>query len=147
MTLMKYEPWNTVSNLHNELDRIFNARRSSLQDTDSTVADWAPAVDIFEDSDRYVLRADVPGVDASAIEVTMNDGALTLSGERKEQRKEENERYRRIERSTGRFLRRFTLPDTADAEGISASSANGVLEVVIPKVAKVQARRIDVKVS
>ncbi|MEL7449417.1 MAG: Hsp20/alpha crystallin family protein [Pseudomonadota bacterium] len=147
MTLMKYEPWNAMSSLHNELDRIFNARRSALHDTDATVADWAPAVDIFEDGDRYVLRADVPGVDASAIEVTMNDGALTLSGERKEEREVENERYRRVERATGRFLRRFTLPETADAEGITASSANGVLEVVIPKVAKVQSRRIDVKVS
>jgi HSP20 family protein len=102
-------------------------------------------VDIREDKDAYVLHADVPGVDPKDIEVHMENGVLTIRGERKSETKEERENYKRVERVRGTFYRRFTLPDTADADKISAKSVNGVLEVRIPKQETVQPRRISVE--
>lgn len=144
MNIIRYEPWGLMNRLHNELNQLFDSR---LGDGESAVAatDWVPAVDIKEEKDRFVLRADIPGVDPKDIEITMEDGVLTIRGERKEEIKDEKDGYRRVERVRGSFFRRFVLPDTADAEGISARGNNGVLEIVIPKQAKVQPRRITVK--
>ena len=109
--------------------------------------DWAPAVDIIEEKDRFVFRADVPGVDPADIDVSMENGVLTVSGERKTETRTEEEGFRRVERSFGRFYRRFNLPDTADAEGIKATSSNGILEISIPKQPEVKARRIAVEAA
>jgi HSP20 family protein len=111
----------------------------------NSVVEWVPAVDIREEDSRFVLRADLPGVDPKDIEVTMDDGVLTLRGKRELEQREEREGYRRVERVTGQFFRRFTLPDTADSEAISAKSLQGVLEVSIPKQPKLQPRRITVE--
>jgi HSP20 family protein len=108
-------------------------------------SDWTPAVDIVEEKDRYVLRADVPGVKPEDIAVNMENGVLSVSGERFDESTEEAQGMRRVERVSGKFYRRFNLPDTADAEEISARSANGILEVVIPKQPEVKARRITVE--
>ncbi|HKS93520.1 MAG TPA: Hsp20/alpha crystallin family protein, partial [Gammaproteobacteria bacterium] len=110
-------------------------------------SDWIPAVDIKEEDQRFLIHADVPGVDPKDIEITMEDGILTLKGERKGETREERDGYRRVERVSGQFFRRFTLPDTADAEGVSAKGVNGVLEISIPKQPKAQPRRITVKAS
>ena len=108
--------------------------------------EWSPAVDIEEYTDRFVLRADVPGVDPSSVEVTLDKGVLTLSGSREQVVAAEGNapEARRTERANGRFQRRFTLPDTVDADAVSASGKHGVLEVVIPKRPQVQPRRIAV---
>jgi HSP20 family protein len=108
-------------------------------------AQWAPAVDIKEEPDRFVIYADIPGVDPDKIEVTMERGMLSIKGERSTEKKEEKEGYTRVERARGTFYRRFSLPDTADPEGIQAKGNNGVLEVVIPKKPAQQARRIEVQ--
>jgi len=92
------------------------------------------------------LRADLPGVEPKDIEVTMEDGVLTLRGKRELEEREEREGYRRVERVSGQFFRRFTLPDTANTDAISAKSKQGVLEVIIPKQPKVQPRRISVEI-
>jgi HSP20 family protein len=123
----------------------YAGRRAALNDDSNTVADWVPAVDIVEEKDRYVLRADVPGVKPENIDVNMENGVLTVSGERHHESTEAAEGMRRVERVSGKFYRRFNLPDTADAEEISAKSANGILEVRIPKQPEVQARRITVE--
>jgi HSP20 family protein len=141
MSLVRYEPWSLINHLQAELERAFDVR----SERGSTVADWAPAVDIREEDSRFVLRADLPGVDPKDIEVTMEDGVLTVRGKRELEEREERDGYRRIERASGRFYRRFTLPDTADADGITAKSAQGVLEVTIPKQPKLQPRRIAVE--
>ncbi len=148
MNLIRYEPWNLVSQLHNEMNRLFDRNLGTL-DGDASLAatDWVPAVDIKEEPERFVIHADVPGVDPKEIEVTMEDGTLTIRGERKSESREERDGFRRVERVSGQFFRRFTLPDTADSEGISARGNHGVLEVIIPKQAKVQPRRITVKAS
>ncbi|MDJ0750891.1 MAG: Hsp20/alpha crystallin family protein [Woeseiaceae bacterium] len=146
MNIARFEPWTFVDLLHRDLDRLVGARRGASDDQ-SPVADWVPAVDIIEEKDRFVLRADVPGVNAEDIEVAMDNGVLSVSGERHAIAPSDDSGVQRIERANGRFLRRFTLPDTADAEGISAKSSNGILEVVIPKTPEIQARRITVEAA
>ena len=147
MNLTRFEPWSLINLLHQDLDQIAG-RRFGVAGTDSngsSVADWVPAVDIVEEKDRYVLRADVPGVKPEDIDVNMENGVLSVAGERHEESTEEAKGMRRVERISGKFYRRFNLPDTADAEEISARSANGILEVVIPKQPEIQARRITVE--
>lgn len=130
MSLVRFEPWSLV-------DR-------SSRDNHRT---WVPAVDIFEEKDRFVVRADLPGVNPDDIEVNMENGVLTVSGERKNEERSEFEGVSRIERISGRFLRRFTLPETADADEIKATCRNGILEISIPKQATVQPRRITVEAA
>ena len=147
MTLVRYEPWNAMRKLRDDVDWLFN--RSSLGRLDAggsqgTSPRWVPAVDITEENGQYVLRADVPGVDAKDIDITVENDTLTIKGERTAERKDEQDGYKRIERVSGSFYRRFSLPDVADGERISAKSNNGVLEVTIPKQEKVQPRRIKV---
>ncbi len=147
MNVTRFEPWSLINLLHQDLDQI-GSRRFGVATSDnngSSVANWVPAVDIVEEKDRYVLRADVPGVKPEDIDVNMENGILSVSGERRDESSEEAEGMRRVERVSGRFYRRFNLPDTADAEEISAKSANGILEVLIPKQAEIQARRITVE--
>lgn len=147
MSMLRHEPYSLVNQLHNEINRVFglNAAGTGNEETAAVTADWIPAVDIHEDTGRYLLRADLPGVDPKDIEITMENGVLTIRGERHDERSVENGGFRRVERISGRFFRRFTLPDTADADNISASGRNGVLEITIPKHEKVQPRRITVE--
>jgi HSP20 family protein len=144
MSLVRYEPWSLINQLQHELSRAFDDGLGRSE-RDHTVADWVPTVDIREEEKRFVLSADLPGVDPKDIEVTMEDGILTLRGKRVLEQREEREGYRRVERVSGQFFRRFTLPDTADAESISAKSGQGVLEVTIPKQPKLQPRRIAIE--
>lgn len=146
MNMVRYEPWSLLNQLHNEIDQLFTPQRRRLSEDNANVAtsDWTPAVDIKEEADRFVIHADIPGVDPKDIDVHMENGILTIRGERQSESKEEREGYKRIERVRGSFYRRFSLPDTANAEAISAKSQHGVLEVVIPKQQKVQPRRIEV---
>jgi HSP20 family protein len=143
MTLHRYEPWYLVNRLHHDLDRLFAP--SQTEDSPQTLANWAPHVDIREEADRFVLHADLPGVEAKDIDVTLEKGVLTLRGRRALQTRDENSGYRRVERVSGEFFRRFTLPDTADSQSVRARHANGVLEVTIPKQAQVVPRRIDIE--
>jgi len=145
MNIARFEPWNIVDLLHRDLDRLATHRTASAS-ADNPVADWVPAVDIVEEKDRFVLRADIPGVSPEDIDVSMDSGVLSVSGERRALPSEDTG-VQRIERATGRFLRRFTLPETADAEGIAAKCANGILEVSIQKTPEIQARRITVEAA
>jgi HSP20 family protein len=145
MTITRFEPWNYLDLLHRDLDRMVGDRRRTSGE--QSVADWTPAVDIIEEKDRFVLRADVPGVRPDDIDVSMDNGTLSLSGERHPIAVGEETGVQRIERTTGRFLRRFTLPETANAEAITAKCADGILEVSIPKTPEVQARRITVEAA
>lgn len=146
MNMVRYEPWSLLNQLHGEIDQLFTPQRRRLGEDSANVAtsDWTPAVDIKEEPEQFVIRADIPGVDPKDIDVHMENGILTIKGERQSETKEEREGYKRIERVRGNFYRRFSLPDTANAEAISAKSQHGVLEVVIPKQQKVQPRRIEV---
>lgn len=146
MNLTRFEPWSIVDLLHRDLDRIAPSRFAD-DDNENPIANWVPAVDIVEEKDRFVLQADVPGVDPTDIDVSMDASVLSVSGERKTENLSEDNGFRRVERASGRFFRRFNLPDTADAKNISAKSSNGILEVSIPKLPEVQARRISVQAA
>jgi HSP20 family protein len=143
MNLHRYEPWYLVNRLHNDLDRLFNPGQS--EDGQQSIASWAPHVDIQEEPDRFVLHADLPGVEPKDIDVTLEKGVLTLRGKRALEKRDEGAGYRRVERASGEFFRRFTLPDTADSQAVRAKHANGVLEVSIPKQPHVTPRRISIE--
>ena len=147
MNVTRFEPWSLINLLHQDPDQIAGRRYggAGTDNNGSSVADWVPAVDIVEEKERFVLRADVPGVKPEDIDVNMENGVLSVSGERHHESTVEAQGMRRVERVSGKFYRRFNLPDTADAQEISAKSADGILEVAIPKQPQVQARRITVK--
>ncbi len=144
MALTRYEPWSLLNQLNREMNHLFHPSEGNGEGSTLATADWTPTVDIKEEEDAYVLYADLPGVEPKDIDLQMDKGVLTLKGERKSETHEEREGYKRVERVRGSFFRRFSLPDTADSESISAKSVNGVLEVRIPKQAKAQPRRIAV---
>ncbi|MBA1332930.1 heat-shock protein Hsp20 [Candidatus Endoriftia persephone str. Guaymas] len=144
MKITRYDPWQMMEELRRDMDRAFTPQLQREDTTHVVGGDWVPAVDIKEEDDRYVLHADIPGVDPEKIEVTMENGVLTIRGERHIEHEEERENFRRIERSHGVFYRRFTLPEHADAEAITATGKDGVLEVIIPKTTTPTARRIEV---
>jgi HSP20 family protein len=148
MAVVRYEPWGVVSQLQNEINRVFGNLNDN--ESNSATSDWSPAVDVREYSNRFQLLLDVPGVDPKAVEITLDGGVLTVAGTRSEESAvgtngSEQPQQQRIERRLGRFHRRFILPDTADGENVNATGRNGVLEIVIPKQAKAQPRRITVK--
>ena len=146
MKLTRFEPWSIVDLMQSEFKR-FPAHRLAPGSVDKASADWSPAVDIIEEKARFVLRADVPGIAASDIDISMDAGVLSVAGERHADSTTEEPGLRRVERASGRFLRRFSLPESADAGAITAKSSNGILEVSIPKLPEVQARRIEVEAA
>ncbi|MCK4864481.1 MAG: Hsp20/alpha crystallin family protein [Gammaproteobacteria bacterium] len=144
MSLVRYQPWNSMEQLRREMGRMFD-QHSSTEGSSIATSDWVPAVDIKETEKEFIIHADIPGVDPDDIDVHMEDGMLTIKGERESETKEEHEGYKRVERQRGSFYRRFSLPDTANADKISAKSKHGVLEIIIPKQEKAQARKIEVQ--
>ena len=149
MTLVTYEPWSLFNRLHRQLDQALNNKTSATAETlDAPSVSWIPRVDIYEEAERFVVLADVPGVEPKDIEITAEKGVLTIRGARRSEKKESDKNgYERVERTSGSFLRRFTLPETANTETIKAKQTNGVLEVSIPKHPQVQARRISVEAA
>lgn len=145
MALMRYEPLNLLNQLQREVNRLFETSRLGDEETGHMLADWAPAVDIKEEPAQFVIHADLPGVDIKDIEITLENGVLTLKGQRAAEKKEETQQYRRVERVRGTFLRRFSLPDAVDAEKVAARCKDGVLEVVVPKREVAQPRRIAIE--
>jgi HSP20 family protein len=144
MSLMKYEPWYGVRQLQDDINRLFSGWASS--DSSGVTADWVPNVDINEFEDRFLLYVDVPGVDPKDVDITLESGVLTIAGERFAQAEKADEKIvrRRAERGTGRFYRRFLLPETVDAENVKATDRHGVLEISIPKQAKAMPRKIEI---
>src|SRR6266403_1037548 len=119
----------------------------SADSADSASVSWIPHVDVREEAERFLVVADVPGVEGKDIEVTADKGVLTIRGERNSESKTSADGFERVERATGTFLRRFSLPESADAEAIKARHVNGVLEVSIPKRPQEQPRRISVQAA
>lgn len=144
MAVRRYEPWTLFNELSKELSRIYEGQ-SGTDSSALATSDWVPAVDIREEPEHYVIDADLPGVRPEDIEINMDHGMLTIKGSRAAQSHESGPHYKRTERASGTFYRRFSLPDTADAERISARSELGVLQVTIPKQEKLQPRRIKVE--
>ena len=138
MKIARFEPWPYVDLLQHDLHQ---------RTAHKAPAEWVPAVDIIEEKDQFLLRADVPGVNPEDVEIAMDEGVLTVSGIRNAEAQGENTDVRRTERLTGRFSRRFTLPETSDADRVTAKISNGILEIAIPKLPLVQPRRITVEAA
>jgi HSP20 family protein len=145
MARVPSDPLSLMNQWRRDIERAFEGVNAGEPREGITAAAWAPAVDIKEEDGAYVLHADVPGVEPKDIELNMDNSVLTLRGERRSETGNKEGNYRHIERVTGKFYRRFTLPDTADSEHIAAKYTNGVLEIRIPKQDKVLPRRIEVQ--
>jgi len=149
MSLVKYQPWNSVDQIRKELSQFFGPGNdfdpSTTAPSNVVTSDWVPPVDVKETENEFILHADIPGVDPKDIDVHMENGLLTIKGQRESEKTDEKDGYTRVERSYGSFYRRFSMPDTADAEKINAKCNNGVLKITIPKQEKVLARKINVE--
>lgn len=149
LSIHRYQPWDAFNQVREEMNRFLESHFGDLRDTDNSrvvTSQWAPEVDIKEEPTQFVIYADLPGVKVEDIDVTMENGVLTVKGERKSEPEEERAAFHRMERARGTFHRRFSLPDTANADRIQAKSRDGVLEIVIPKHEKQQPRKIAVQV-
>ncbi len=136
MTLMRWDPFRELINF-----------QQSVCAADESFGAWVPSVDVFEKGDDLIIRAELPGVRREEIAIDINDGTLTLQGERqRDQEMEEGKTYR-VERSFGRFTRRFALPKTVDASKISAQYKDGVLEVRLPKMEEAKPRKIQIQAA
>jgi len=124
-------------------DRFFQVG-DNVDDSSVVTSQWTPRVDIREDAHRFVILADLPGIDPADVEIWMDKGILSIKGERKSETATQGDRYSRVERRYGNFHRRFALPDSADPEGITADGRHGVLEISIPKRPETTPRRIHV---
>jgi HSP20 family protein len=146
MTMLRYNPVNLDRALPGDLKQAFEKFWNFNEDDQSNVvtSQWTPRVDVKEESQRFLIQCDIPGVDPNDIEISMEKGVLTIKGERKAAAIAQGEKYTRVERSHGLFHRRFGLPDSADAERISASGKHGVLEIEIPKKPEQTPRRIQI---
>jgi HSP20 family protein len=148
LTITRWDPFRDLMTIQERMNRLFQetlSRQRGQEEIDS--GQWGPAVDIFETDDRIVLRADLPGVAQSAIEVRIDDNMLVLRGERRQPDEVKPEAYHRAERPYGSFVRSFSLPQNVDQGAIRASHNNGVLELVLPKRQDAKAHSIRVEVK
>lgn len=147
MTIVRYAPWAPANRFQAEIKNVFDQFFGETDADQSSVvtSQWTPRVDIREEDRRFVILADIPGVEPKDIEVSMDKGVLSIKGERKSEFSEENGNAARVERFYGAFHRRFALPDSADADGISASGKHGVLEISIPKKPETTPRKIEIR--
>ena len=137
MNQLIYSPFNRLNDLHRSLDSVFDLRYPASEEPDTYEArDWVPQVDIRELDESFSVHADVPGVEAKDIDITLDKNVLTIRGSRSNATSNEGKGIKRRERVSGTFVRQFTLPDTADGERISARANNGVLGITIPKTEK-----------
>jgi HSP20 family protein len=149
-----WDPFREFQQLSDRLNRAFSGQPYNTQQEGSreqeqalTVFDWAPAVNISETDKAYLIKADLPEVKKEEVKVTHQDGVLTLEGERRQEKREEHEKFHRVESSYGKFMRRFTLPDDAQEESIEATFKDGALTVVIPKAAAKRPKSREIKVA
>src|SRR2546421_12767373 len=144
-TLTRWEPLG-LADVENRLSRFFGRRTTNGRE-DITIADWEPLADITEDDKEYLIKAELPDVKKEDVKVTVENGVLTISGERKFEKEEKKKKYHRVERAYGSFMRSFSLPDQADASKVKAEFKNGMLTVHLPKSEKAKPKQIEVNVA
>jgi HSP20 family protein len=151
MAIVRWDPFRELEEMSDRLNRMIT-RPGSAQSAGQakevmTVADWSPTVDISETEAEYAIKAELPEVKKEDVKVTVEDGVLTLQGERKQEKEEKGKKYHRVERSYGRFVRSFTLPDSVDESKVKAEYTDGVLHLHLPKSEKAKPKQIDVKIG
>jgi len=150
--LTRWEPFRELSTLQDRINRAFResytgADRDNDREDSLSTSSFAPAVDVYEDEHQVNLKIDVPGIDEKDIDVRVEGNTLTVHGERKIEKEEKEENYRRVERQYGSFTRNFTLPTTVDSEKVSATYDKGVLKIALPKKAEAKPKQIKVNVG
>lgn len=144
MMIQRYDTHPVLNRFHNQMNRFLDDAINESQDTTSATAEWSPHVDILEYDDRFELYADMPGIGTNAIELSLENNVLTIMGERSKLASSDQQTHVRFERPVGKFHRQFVLPNVADMDDITASSNDGVLQVIIKKKAEAKARKIKV---
>src|SRR3954465_8601888 len=146
MAIVRWEPLRELTTLQNEMNRLFGSviDTPSHQSNGGTLRRWMPAMDLVETGDHFVLRADLPGLSESDVNIEVEDRVLTVSGERKAEHETTKEGFHRVERAFGSFSRSLTLPEGINAEAVEASFDRGVLEVRIPKPEQPKPRKISI---
>jgi HSP20 family protein len=148
MNIVKWDPFLELEGIQDRLNRMFSSRPYRGVDRDELAfAEWAPAVDIQETDNEYVVKADLPEVKKEDVKVEFEDGILTVEGERKQEQDEKGNKFHRVERAYGKFVRRFALPTDVDATKVSAEFKEGVLNVHLPKSPNGKPKAISVKVA
>jgi len=143
-----WDPFRQLSSLKDEIDRLFESPLSSLTEaTQPFLSGWLPAVDLYQDKDNITVTAELPGMKREEIDVSLHDGVLTLSGERKFEQKNEEAEVCRSERYVGRFHRTLTLPTQVEADKVKASYKDGILTIVLPKAEEAKPKQIEVSVK
>lgn len=146
--LTRWEPFREFATLQDRMNRLFRESYNDAgRDESLTSTSFAPAVDVYEDEHKVTLKIEVPGIDEKDIDVRVENNTLTVSGERKIEKEEKEENYRRVERQYGSFVRTFTLPPTVDNEHVSANYEKGVLKITLPKKAEAKPKQIKVNVG
>ena len=136
-----------LSNLRDEIDRLFEVPLAELARTSQLLSGWTPALDVFEEKDNLIVKAELPGMKKDDIEISLHDGSLSISGERKSQTTSDDSEVYRSERFFGRFQRTVTLPTPVDAEKVKAQYKDGILTVTLPKTEEAKPKQIDVNVA
>jgi HSP20 family protein len=145
MNVVKYDPFRELRTLQDEMTRLFTGSRPVAFDREDMLnSGWSPRVDIYEDKERLVLEAELPGMTSDNFDISVENNVFTLKGERKFEKKTDGDNYHRVERSYGSFTRSFTLPQSVTAEGATADFDNGVLKVSLPKREETKARKIEI---
>jgi HSP20 family protein len=146
VTIVRWEPFRELSSLQTEMNRLFNTAFGDTPNggTGAGARRWLPAMDLLETDEAFVLRADLPGMSESDVNIELEDNVLTVSGERKAEHEDKGEGFYRLERASGTFSRSLTLPKGVDPEAVSASFDRGVLEVRIPKPERRKPRKIAI---
>jgi HSP20 family protein len=145
--LTRWEPFREFSTLQDRMNRLFRETQGNSQDESLTSSSFAPAVDVYEDEHNVTLKIEVPGIDEKDIDVRVENNTLTVHGERKIEKEEKEENYRRVERQYGSFTRTFNLPATVDAEKVQADYDKGVLKITLPKKAEAKPKQIKLNVG
>ena len=149
MALVRWDPFRELEEVSDRLNRVFArpATRTANGKETMIVADWTPSVDISETEQEYQIKAEIPDVKKEDVKVMLEDGVLTIQGERKHEKEEKGKKYHRIERSYGSFVRTFSLPDVIEEEKVKAEFKDGVLNLHLPKSEKAKPKAIEVNVA
>ena len=149
MNLVRWDPFRELEDMSHRLNRLLAGKDVKSQDGKDTMvsADWVPPVDISETDQEFQIKAELPGIKKQDIKVTLEGGILTLQGERPEEQEEKGRRIHRVERSYGRFVRSFTLPDVVDETKVNAEIKDGILSLRLHKSPEAVPKAIEVKVA
>jgi len=148
MAIVRWEPLRDLMTTQREFDRLFRGVFSPvLAEGEVSTRTWAPPVDIYEDGDNLVLKAELPGVNPDDVEIRVEDNTLYLKGERKFEKEVKEQNYHRVERSYGNFTRTFSLPNSVDSDKVTANFKDGILTLTMPKKEEAKPKTIKINVN